>query len=77
MYTRFIGESRFLVRLNQLKLTPLTFSIVIEAVGYVFRYGIYIADAVQIASAKMFNSFLTYDKRLAQIASIESLNVIA
>ncbi|MBS7609619.1 type II toxin-antitoxin system VapC family toxin [Candidatus Bathyarchaeota archaeon] len=76
VFTRFIGESRLLVKLNQLKLIPLSFKVVTEAVNYVFKYGIYVADAVQLASAEEFGAFLTYDKKLAQIARIEGLNVI-
>jgi len=43
---------------------------------YVFKHGIYIADAVQLASAKGSNSFVTFDRKLAQIAEIEGLKVI-
>ncbi|MBS7618758.1 type II toxin-antitoxin system VapC family toxin [Candidatus Bathyarchaeota archaeon] len=76
VFARFIGESHLLVKLNQLKLIPLNFRVVVEAVNYVFKHGIYVADAVQLASAEGFDTFLTYDEKLAQIAKIEGLNVI-
>lgn len=76
VFTKFIGESRLLVKLNQLKLIPLNFKVVIEAVNYVFKHRVYIADAIQVASAKKFDELLTYDKRLAQIAINEGLKVI-
>ena len=47
----------------------------VESATYVFKHGIYIADAVQLASAKRADSLLTFDKKLVQIAKIEGLKV--
>jgi len=76
VFSKFIGETRLLVKLGQLKLIPLNLKILIESTTYVFKHGIYIADAVQLASAKGADSFLTFDRKLAQIAEIEGLKVI-
>jgi len=76
VFSKFIGETRLLTKLGQLKLIPLNPKILIESIPYVFKHGIYIADAIQLASAKGSNSFLTFDKKLAQIAGIEGLKVI-
>ena len=75
-FTKFIGETRLLAKLNQLKLTLLNLRILIEAAGYVFKHGIYVADAVQLASAKGFDAFLTYDRKLAEIAKTEGLKTV-
>ena len=78
LFERFMGETRLLVKLGQLKLVPLPLSIevVVSAIDYVFKHGIYIADAVQLASARGFDAFITYDKRLARVARTEGFNVI-
>ncbi|MEM2849667.1 MAG: type II toxin-antitoxin system VapC family toxin [Candidatus Bathyarchaeia archaeon] len=76
VFTKFIGETRLLVKLGQLRLVPISSKVVIEAVNYVFKHGIYIADAIQLTSAREFDAFLTYDRRLAQVASAEGFKVI-
>jgi len=76
LFEKFVGETRLLVKLGQLKLIPLSLKIIISAISYVFKHGIYIADAIQLTSAKDFDAFLTYDKRLAHVARIEGLSVI-
>ena len=75
VFDKFIGETRFLIKINQLKLISLNSKTMILATSYVFKHGIYIADAVQLASAKGFDEFLSFDKELAQIARIEGFNV--
>jgi len=74
-FSKFIGETRLLVKLGQLKLIPLDLKMLVESTTYVFKHGIYIADAVQLASAKRADSLLTFDKKLVQIAKIEGLKV--
>ncbi len=76
LFEKFMGETRLLMKLGQLKLIPLNLDIIVSAIGYVFKHGIYIADAVQLTSAKDFDAFLTYDKKLVQVARTEGLNVI-
>ena len=75
VFSKFIGETRLLVKLGQLKLIPLNLKMLIESTAYVFKHGIYIADAVQLASAKHADGFLTFDKKLVQIAKVEGLKV--
>lgn len=75
VFSKFIGETRLLIKLGQLKLIPLNLKILIESTTYVFKHGIYIADAIQLASAKHADSFLTFDKELAQIAEVEGLKM--
>ena len=76
VFSRFIGETRLLTKLGQLKFIPLNLKILTESIAYVFKHGIYIADAIQLTSAKDFDNFLTFDKKLAQIAKIEGLKVM-
>ena len=76
VFAKFIGESRLLVKLNQLKLVPLNLRVIAKAVDYTFKHGIYLADAVQLASAEGFDALLTFDKKLAKIASASGFNVL-
>lgn len=76
VFERFIGESRLLVRLGQLEIVPLSFRVIIKAVDYTFKHGIYVADAVQLASAEGFEGFLTYDRMLAQTAMSEGFKLV-
>ena len=76
LFEKFMGETRLLMKLGQLKLIPLNLDIIVSAIGYVFKHSIYIADAIQLTSAKDFDAFLTYDKKLVQVARTEGLNVI-
>jgi len=75
VFSKVIGEARLLVKLGQLKLIPPNLKILTEFATYVFRHEIYIADAVQLASAKRADSFLTFDRKLVQIAKIEGSKV--
>ena len=76
-FSKFLGETRLLSKLNQLKLVPLNLEIMLKAIGYVFKHGVYLADAIQLSSARGFDSFLTYDRGLAHVASREGLRSIA
>ena len=76
VFNRFMGETRLLVKLGQLKLIPLSFRVIISAISYVFKHAIYVADAVQLASAGGFEAFLTYDKRLAEVAQAEGFRLL-
>lgn len=75
-FSKFVGETRFLIRINQLRLMPLSLGVLFTATKYVFKYGIYVADAIQLSSARDFHSFLTYDRGLAGIATMEGLNAL-
>jgi len=76
LFGKLLGETRLLIRLGQLTLVPLNLNVIVSATGYVFKHGIYIADAIQLASAKTFDAFLTYDRKLAQIAYAEGLSIL-
>jgi predicted nucleic acid-binding protein len=71
-------EMRILSRLHMLRVVGIIPRLIRDSIQLVFKYHIYIADALQIASAKAINSskFLTGDKRLAEIAEQESLQYI-
>ena len=62
--------------LGSLKIIRINSSIPTESVRYIFKYGIYIADALQIASVENFETFLTFDKKLAEIAFKEGFGKI-
>ena len=75
-FSKFVGETRLLIKLGQLKLVPLSLKILAKSTAYVFKHGIYVADAIQLTSARDFDAFLTFDKKLARIAEIEGLKVM-
>ncbi len=71
-------EMRMLSRLHMLRVVGITPRLIRDSIQLVFKYHVYVADALQIASAKAINStkFLTGDKRLAEIAEQEGLQCI-
>ncbi len=73
---RFMGETKRMIRLGILVLVPLRLRILAEAWRFIESYHVYVADALQIASAKYTGSqqFLTSDRRLHEIAVSEGLN---
>lgn len=75
---RFLLETRRLARLGLLIIVPLRISVLRESWRLLEKHHIYEADALQIASAKYIGAtyFITGDKRLSEIASIEKLNSI-
>ncbi|ABL79089.1 type II toxin-antitoxin system VapC family toxin [Thermofilum pendens] len=74
-FSKFLSEVSTLARLGSLRVVRISKPILVESVRYVFRYGVYIADALQIASAKNFEAFLTFDERLAEVAVKEGLRL--
>ncbi len=72
---RFLGETKRMVKLNITIIIPVIIKVLKEAWKLIEKHHIYIADALQIASAKYINSneFLTGDKKLYEIASSEGL----
>lgn len=77
VFERFVGESRLLSRLGQAEVVPITYGLMSSAVGYVLKHSMYIADALQMASAENFDEFLTFDEELARVARSEGLKVVA
>jgi len=71
---KLLGETRLLISLESLKLIDITLDIVLESVKLVLKHHVYVADALQIASAKKgFNEFVTADRKLAEVAKAEKL----
>ena len=72
---RFILETRRAMKLGSLLIIPIKINIFVESWRLIEKYHIYIADAIQVASAKYMNifKFLTGDKRLHEIAIQEGL----
>jgi predicted nucleic acid-binding protein len=70
-----LRELRILSRLHMLRIVGITPRLIRDSIQLVFKYHIYVADALQITSAKTINSskFLTGDKKLAKIAEQEGL----
>ena len=71
-------ELRILSRLHMLRLIGVTPTIIRNSIQLIYKHHIYVADALQVSSAKTINSskFLTGDKKLAKIAEQEGLQVI-
>ena len=73
-----LRESRTLAGLLRLKLVPISPTLIHETTNLVLKHHIYSADALQIASARHANCkhLVTADKRLAEAAAAENLEVI-
>lgn len=74
----FLVELNRMVKLGICRIMPLNYMIIRESCQYIEKHHIYIADAIQIASAKTVNSeaFYTGDKELHEIACREGVNSI-
>ncbi|MEM3069427.1 MAG: type II toxin-antitoxin system VapC family toxin [Candidatus Bathyarchaeia archaeon] len=74
----FLGELNRIIKLGICRITPLNYMIIRQSCLYIEKHHIYIADAIQIASAKIVNSdaFYTGDKKLHEIACKEGMNSI-
>jgi len=72
---RFLHETRRMVKLGITILVPLVFKIVKESWKILEKYHLYLAGALQIASAKNVNAkfFLTADEKLHEIALKEGI----
>ena len=59
------------------KLVNITSDIVLESIKLVFKHHVYVADTLQIASAKKgFDEFATADRKLAEVAKAEKLTTV-
>ncbi len=72
----FVSEVKRLVKLRLLRLVPVKTSLLIRSWRIIEKYHIYQADALQIESAKLIGAdlFMSYDKRLVEVAASEGLN---
>lgn len=73
-----LGEFMTLSRLHRLVVVSVSPSILRSSIELVLKHHIYVADALQIASAKKVNSSIvvTGDKELASIAEAEGLKTL-
>jgi predicted nucleic acid-binding protein len=73
-----LREVKTLSRLQKLKVVGITPALIKSSIQLVFKHHIYVADALQIASAKMIGSskFLTGDRKLIEVAKQENLQCI-
>lgn len=76
--SRFLSETRRLVRLGVLRLIPVRLRLLIETWRLLERHHVYHADALQIVSAKFSGAseFFTADKKLHETAKAEGLHTV-
>ncbi len=74
----FINETRRLISLGSIETVEVSSTLIFAAVGYVLKYHIYIADAIQVASCKDAgcSDFVTADRSLHEAAQKEGINSI-
>lgn len=74
----FLRETKTLARLHRVILVSISPTILKKSIEIVLKYHIYIADALQIASAIKTKSktFVTADKKLEHVARMEGLNTL-
>ncbi len=73
-----LRETKTLVKLHRLKIVEISPRILKETIKLALKHHIYVADALQIASAIKAGSniLVTGDKDLARIAETENLNTV-
>lgn len=73
---RFLGETKRMMKLGIAVILPVKVRVLMEAWKLAEKHHVYVADALQIASAKHVKAekFLTGDRRLHEIAMTERLN---
>lgn len=73
-----LREAKTLLRLHKLLVIGISPSILRNSIELVLKHHIYVADALQIVSARRANSsiLVTGDKRLAAIAEKEGLKIL-
>ena len=73
----FLRETKTLISLNRLELIAVDQKIMERSIKLIFKYHIYVADALQVVSAGVRDSqFVTADRGLAETARKEGLSVI-
>ena len=72
---RFLGETKRMMRLGIAVVQPVKLSILRVSWRLVEKYHVYVADALQVASAKSVGAagFLTGDEKLHEVALAEGL----
>ncbi len=73
-----LSETRRMVRLKICHVIPLTLGILKTSLDYIEEFHLYIADTIQLASAKRINAtdFYTGDRKLCEAASDVGLNCV-
>ncbi len=76
LFREMLRETRTLARMNQGIIMYVSPLILRETVKILFKHHLYVADALQVASAKKIGAatFVTGDKELASIVVLEDLN---
>jgi len=74
--TSFLAESLKMIRLENMKIIPVTADLLTETYDLILKHHIYQADALQVAACRAANSkiFLSADSRLLKVAREENLN---
>ncbi len=76
IFKDMLRETRSLTKTNRAIIVYVSPRILRETVKIMFRHHVYVADALQLASARKIEAkiFVTGDKELANIAILEKLN---
>ena len=76
LFKEMLRETRTLARMNQSIIMYVSPRVLRETVKILFKHHLYVADALQVASAKKIgaSTFVTGDKELASIVVLEDLN---
>ncbi len=72
----FIGETLRLLKLRLLHLVPVRTKLLMQSLPYIEKYHVYVADALQIVTAKYVKAqnFYTGDKHVHEVALKEGIN---
>jgi len=77
VFEKFLLESRTLVLSGSLRILSITPDVISRSVALVFRYHIYITDALQLSCTREgFDEFATADRKLAEVAENENIKTI-
>lgn len=71
------NEISLLTKLGSTQIIPVLGKIITDSIPLIFKYHLYIADAIQVETCKSQNCslFTTFDSRLRDIAKTEGLKV--
>lgn len=78
VFKTMLRELRMLCRARSAIIVNVTPKTIRESVKLVFKYHLYVADAIQIISAKQANArnLVTGDRRLAEVSMVEGLETL-
>ncbi|MBS3794906.1 MAG: type II toxin-antitoxin system VapC family toxin [Candidatus Thorarchaeota archaeon] len=72
------NELSLLCKLGSVRVVPLLGKIVNDSIPLIFKYDLYIADAIQIKTClyQECSCFATFDRKLQNVAEAEGLNLL-